>query len=100
LQDFAEPFSCDYRPRFCLETGDVTLHVTAANDAALQCDLTLYRLECAEHLPVSGQEAAPAAATLAEVVISALMIPAIVITVVIIITKENTNTDDDHDDHQ
>ncbi|KAL0044023.1 hypothetical protein WJX82_003156 [Trebouxia sp. C0006] len=66
-QDFAEPFSCDYRPRFCLETGDVTLHVTAANDAALQCDLTLYRLECAEHLPVSGQEAAPAAATLAEV---------------------------------
>ncbi len=100
MQDFAEPFSCDYRPRFCLETGDVTLHVTAANDAALQCDLTLYRLECAEHLPVSGQEAAPAAATLAEVVISALMIPAIVITVVIIITKENTNTDDDHDDHQ
>ncbi|KAL0039958.1 hypothetical protein WJX79_000037 [Trebouxia sp. C0005] len=66
-QDFAEPFSCDYRPRFCLETGDVMLHVTAANDAALQCDLTLHRLECAEHLPVSGQEAAPAAATLAEV---------------------------------
>ena len=35
----------------------------------------LYRLECAEHLPVSGQEAAPAAATLAEVVISVLMVP-------------------------
>ena len=50
------------------------LHVTAANDAALQCDLTLHRLECAEHLPVSGQEAAPAAATLAEVVISVLIL--------------------------
>ena len=61
------PFSCDYRPRFCMETGDLDLRVTAANDAALQCHLSLYRLECAEHLPVSGQEAAPAAATLAEV---------------------------------
>lgn len=68
LQDLLEPFSSDYRPRFCLETGDVTIHVTAANDAALQCNLTLYRLECAEHLPVSGQEAAPAAATLSEVI--------------------------------
>ena len=61
------PFSSDYRPRFCMETGDLDLRVTAANDAALQCNLSLYRLECAEHLPVSGQEAAPAAATLAEV---------------------------------
>lgn len=61
------PFSCDYRPRFCMETGDLNLCVTAANDAALQCNLSLYRLECAEHLPVSAQEAAPAAATLAEV---------------------------------
>lgn len=68
LQDLLEPFSNDYRPRFCLETGDVTIHVTAASDAALQCNLTLYRLECAEHLPVSGQEAAPAAATLSEVI--------------------------------
>ena len=61
------PFSSDYRPRFCMETGDLDLRVIAANDAALQCNLSLYRLECAEHLPVSGQEAAPAAATLAEV---------------------------------
>ena len=69
LQDFSlqMPFSCDYRPRFCMETGDLDLRLTAANDAAIQCDLTLYRLECAEHLPVSGREAAPAAATLAEV---------------------------------
>ena len=43
------------------------LRIKAGNDAAIQCNLSLYRLECAEHLPVSGQEAAPAAATLAEV---------------------------------
>ena len=72
LQMFHEPFSCDYRPRFCMETGDLALHVTAANDAALQCNLSLYRLECAEHLPVSGQEAVPAAATLAEVSLTTL----------------------------
>ena len=73
LQDFLEPLSCDYRPRLCLETGDLTLRVIAANDAALQCNLSLYRLECAEHLPVSGQEAAPAAATLAEVALHLLL---------------------------
>lgn len=63
------------------------LRVTAANDAAIQCNLSLYRLECAEHLPVSGQEAAPAAATLAEVRI---------IIVVSNITRNNdTHNDDD-----
>lgn len=50
-----------------METGDLALHVTAANDAVLQCKLNVQRLECAEHLPVSGLEAAPAAATLPEV---------------------------------
>ena len=50
-----------------METGSTDLAVTAVNDAAVKCQLSIYRLECAEHLPVSGSDAAPAAATLAEV---------------------------------
>ena len=61
------PCHTDYRPRFCVETGSIDLAVTAANDSAVRCQLGIYRLECAEHLPVSGPNAAPAAATLAEV---------------------------------
>lgn len=71
-----------------MEIGDVDLCVTAANDAAIQCNLSLYRLECAEHLPVSGQEAAPAAATLAEV--------RIMIVVNNINRNNNTHNDDDN----
>ena len=50
-----------------METSDLALHVTTANDAVLHCKLSVHRLECAEHLPVSDHEAVPAAATLAEV---------------------------------
>lgn len=67
LQDFAMPLDADYRPRFCIETGGIDMTVTAVNDNAVKCELGIYRLECAEHLPVSGTDAAPAAATLAEV---------------------------------
>ena len=67
LQEFAIPFGVDYRPRLCVETGNMDLAVTAINDSAMRCQLSLYQLECAEHLPVSASDAAPAAATLAEV---------------------------------
>ena len=67
VQDFAA--SSEYQSRCCLELGDLYMRVTASNDGAMQCNLSLHRLECAEHLPVSGLEAAPAAATLAEVML-------------------------------
>ena len=67
LQDFATSFGMDYRPRLCVETGNIDLTVTAINDSAVKCQLSLYQLECAEHLPVSATDAAPATATLAEV---------------------------------
>lgn len=76
LQDFATPLDADYRPRFCIETGGIDMTVTAANDDAVRCELGIYRLECAEHLPVSGSDAAPAAATLAEVSTHCLSIQA------------------------